>query len=395
MHIDIVSIFPEYLDPLSLSLIGKARQRGLVDINVTNLRNYTHDVHQTVDDTPYGGGAGMVMKPEPWGEALDALAVRSSSTSPPVLIVPSPAGLPFTQQMAVELASRDHLIFACGRYEGIDQRVFDEAARTMEVRYVSLGDYVLNGGEVAALAMTEAIVRLVPGVIGNALSLAEESHNNGLLEAPAYTKPATWRGHDVPPVLLSGHHKKISAWRDDISRELTKTRRPDLLTASADAQVHDVTLRHAQLADVGELFTLTRACWLQEAVINDTFNIPVLHEQLDDVRNSLDDWTTLVGHTPENRLVVSARGHMTGASWMVGRVMVAPDLQGRGLGRFILEQIERHAPVAATHAVLYSGSKSTRNHAIYRKAGYRLVDAPDGIDVPEGALFWSKKLRRH
>ncbi len=226
MRVDILTIFPGFFDVLDISLIGKARGSGLLDIRAHDLREWTHDRHRTVDDTPYGGGAGMVMKPEPWGEALDDLL-----TDPAELIVPSPAGELFTQSLARELAQRSHLVFACGRYEGIDQRVIDHYARTHRVRLVSLGDYVLNGGEVAAMAMIEAVARLIPGVVGNPASLVEESHEDGLLEYPSYTKPATWRGEEVPAVLLSGNHGAIAQWRRERSLERTRRVRPDLLPA--------------------------------------------------------------------------------------------------------------------------------------------------------------------
>lgn len=228
MRIDVVSIFPEYLAPLELSLIGKARQDGLLELNVHDLRTYTTDRHRTVDDTPYGGGAGMVMKPEPWAQALESVAtVREGSQ--PVLIVPSPAGEKFNQALAYELAEEQHLVFACGRYEGIDERVIEWAQDHFTVRPVSLGDYVLNGGEVAALAMVEAIGRLLPGVVGNPESLVEESHSDGLLEYPVYTKPSAWRDHDVPPILLSGNHGKIAQWRRHEQFRRTAERRPDLM----------------------------------------------------------------------------------------------------------------------------------------------------------------------
>ncbi len=230
MRIDLVSIFPDYFAPLQLSLVGKAAESGIVEIDVHDLRDWTHDRHRTVDDTPYGGGAGMVMKPEPWGEALDALVPGGGAT--PLLVVPTPAGVPFSQPLAQELAGREWLLFACGRYEGIDARVVEHAATRMDVLEVSLGDYVLNGGEVAALAITEAVVRLLPGVLGNPESLVEESHGadlEGLLEYPVYTKPATWRGLEVPPVLLSGHHGQVAAWRMEQARARTAQRRPDLI----------------------------------------------------------------------------------------------------------------------------------------------------------------------
>ncbi len=223
---DIVTIFPDYFAPLELSLIGRARAAGRVQIEVHDLRRWTYDVHRTVDDTPYGGGPGMVMRPEPWGEALDALATPTTR-----LLVPTPAGERFTQALAHELAGEEHLLFACGRYEGIDQRVLEYAATRMRVTEVSLGDYVLFGGEVAVLVILEAVIRLLPGVLGNADSLREESHAAGLLEGPLYTKPAVWRGYEVPEVLRSGDHARIARWRRDQALLRTAERRPDLLAA--------------------------------------------------------------------------------------------------------------------------------------------------------------------
>ncbi|MET0820186.1 MAG: tRNA (guanosine(37)-N1)-methyltransferase TrmD [Aeromicrobium sp.] len=225
MRIDVVSIFPAYLDALQLSLAGKAQSSGLLQIATHDLREFTRDKHRSVDDTPYGGGAGMVMKAEPWGEALDTLASDEA-----VIVVPTPSGTPLTQRIAERLSAEQHLIFACGRYEGIDQRVIDEAGARWRVEEISLGDFVLNGGEVAALAIIEAVVRLIPGFMGNPESLVEESHGtDGLLEYPVYTKPASWRGRDVPDVLLSGHHAAIAAWRREQAIERTRQRRPELL----------------------------------------------------------------------------------------------------------------------------------------------------------------------
>lgn len=226
MRIDIVTIFPEFFGVLDISLLGRARQIGLIELGVHDLRDFTHDRHRTVDDTPYGGGAGMVMRPEPWGEAFDALLAPAAD---PVVIFPSPAGEVFTQATACELAEESALVFGCGRYEGIDQRVIEHTAERARVRMISLGDYVLNGGEVAVMAMIEAVGRLVPGVVGNPASLVEESHSDGLLEYPSYTKPASWRGLDVPPVLLSGNHGAIAAWRHEQSVERTRRIRPELL----------------------------------------------------------------------------------------------------------------------------------------------------------------------
>lgn len=226
MRADIVTIFPDYFGPLELSLIGRARAAGGLATTVHDLRRWTHDVHRTVDDSPYGGGPGMVMRPEPWGEALDELVPPPATAR---LVVPTPAGAVFDQPLARELAGEPHLVFACGRYEGIDQRVIEQAAERLPVTEVSLGDYVLFGGEVAVLAILEAVVRLLPGVLGNADSLVEESHTGGLLEAPLYTKPAQWRGRPVPEVLRSGDHQRIARWRREQALLRTARRRPDLL----------------------------------------------------------------------------------------------------------------------------------------------------------------------
>ena len=226
MRIDAITIFPQFFDSLELSLLGKAREKDLLDVRIHDLRDYTHDKHKTVDDSPYGGGAGMLMKPEPWGEAFDNILDEDGQT---VVIFTSPAGELFKQATAQELSSAKHIVFACGRYEGIDQRVVDFAATKAKVRMISLGDYVLNGGEVAAIAMIEAIARLIPGVIGNAESLVEESHSDGLLEYPSFTKPSSWRGFDVPEVLLSGNHAAIAKWRHEQQVERTQNVRPDLL----------------------------------------------------------------------------------------------------------------------------------------------------------------------
>ncbi|MGK8500568.1 tRNA (guanosine(37)-N1)-methyltransferase TrmD [Nocardia asiatica] len=224
MRLDVVTIFPEYLEPLRTALLGKAIDKGLISLTVHDLRRWTHDVHKSVDDAPYGGGPGMVMKPTVWGDALDEVCPDEA-----LLVVPTPAGVPFTQATAHRWAAEEHLVFACGRYEGIDQRVFDDAARRVRVEEVSIGDYVLIGGEAAVLVMTEAVVRLLPGVLGNQLSHQEDSFSDGLLEGPSYTRPVSWRGLDVPPVLLSGDHAKVAAWRREQSLARTRERRPDLL----------------------------------------------------------------------------------------------------------------------------------------------------------------------
>ncbi|MCV7205924.1 tRNA (guanosine(37)-N1)-methyltransferase TrmD [Mycolicibacterium peregrinum] len=227
MRIDVITIFPAYLDPIRQSLPGKAIDAGILSVAVHDLRNWTRDVHRSVDDSPYGGGPGMVMKAPVWGEALDEICSEET-----LLVVPTPAGRPFTQAVAERWSAEPHLVFACGRYEGIDQRVADDAARRMRVEEVSIGDYVLNGGESAALVMIEAVVRLMPDVLGNPASHQQDSHSDGLLEGPSYTRPQSWRGLDVPDVLLSGDHAKVAAWRHEQSLQRTRERRPDLLDES-------------------------------------------------------------------------------------------------------------------------------------------------------------------
>jgi tRNA (guanine37-N1)-methyltransferase len=229
IRLDVVTIFPDYLGPLRQSLIGRAIERGLVDLRVHDLRAWTDDIHRSVDDTPYGGGPGMLMTPEPWGRALDDLAPPDGPQ--PRLVVPAPSGTLFSQRKAEQLAAEPWLVFACGRYEGIDQRVVEYAAERMPVEELSLGDYVLNGGEVAVLVMVEALGRLLPGVVGNAASIADDSFAAGLLEGPSYTRPEQWRGRRVPDVLLSGHHGQIARWRRDQALRRTAARRPDLLAA--------------------------------------------------------------------------------------------------------------------------------------------------------------------
>lgn len=256
MRIDVVSIFPEYLDPLRHALLGKAIEQGILQVGVHNLRQWSTGVHQSVDSSPCGGGPGMVMKPDVWGPALDDVAagtgpvaesrdltsaaehkrnIQAVDTQPaesddlPLLIVPTPAGVPFTQDMAERWSTEEHVVFACGRYEGIDQRVVDDAAQRFRVEEVSIGDYVLIGGEVAVLVMAEAMVRLIPGVLGNQASHQEDSFQDGLLEGPSYTRPRVWRDLEVPEILFSGNHAKIEQWRREQSLKRTAERRPDLL----------------------------------------------------------------------------------------------------------------------------------------------------------------------
>jgi len=234
MRIDIVTIFPGYLTPLGVSLLGKARERGLLDVHVHDLRGWTTDVHRSVDDTPYGGGPGMVMKPEPWWAAISAVTeTGAAGPDAPVLVIPTPSGRPFTQRVAQQLAAQPWLILACGRYEGIDARVAERASESMQVEELSIGDYVLAGGEVASLVIVEAVTRLLPGVLGNADSVVDDSFAAGtmstLLEGPVYTKPAEWAGRAVPAVLQSGNHAAIARWRRDQALRRTATNRPDLV----------------------------------------------------------------------------------------------------------------------------------------------------------------------
>lgn len=231
MRIDVISIFPEYFAPLDVSLMGKARAKGILDVRLHQLREWAHDVHKTVDDTPYGGGPGMVMKPEIWGAAIDD--VVASGEGLPRMIVPTPSGRPFTQAVALEYAAEPWLLFAPARYEGIDSRVMIEYGARLRLDEVSIGDYVLAGGEAAVLVMVEAVARLLPGVLGNAVSAVDDSFAPGamenLLEGPVFTKPPVWRGHEVPEVLLSGHHGKIARWRRDEALRRTLRKRPELL----------------------------------------------------------------------------------------------------------------------------------------------------------------------
>lgn len=265
LHLDVITIFPEYLAPLRESLLGRALADGLLSLAVHELRDFAPDRHRTVDDTPYGGGAGMVMKADVWGRALESVITEPSTGT--TLVVPTPAGRPFTQSIAAELATRSQLIFACGRYEGIDQRVADHAASSVEVMELSIGDYVLAGGEAAVLVMVEAIARLIPGVLGNPVSAVTDSFGAGsvgLLEYPSYTRPLEYQGIPVPPVLLSGHHAAIDRWRRDESLRRTARRRPDLIAALDPA-----TLDKADRAVLAQEGTSESGIWPGRADLAD------------------------------------------------------------------------------------------------------------------------------
>ncbi|WP_068256993.1 tRNA (guanosine(37)-N1)-methyltransferase TrmD [Janibacter corallicola] len=397
MRIDAVTIFPDYLAALDLSLIGRARREGIIDLRVHDLRDFTHDRHRTVDDTPYGGGAGMVMKAQPWSEALTHVLDSADGRSgpAPVLLVPGPGGERFTQASARELAKAPWLAFACGRYEGIDERVYEWAAERMEVRVVSLGDYVLNGGEVAVLAMVEAIGRLLPGVVGNAESLVEESHEGGLLEYPIYTKPATWDGGDgvervVPEVLLGGNHAAIADWRHRQRLERTAARRPDLLhDAATTGGLADLDHAVATPADAAELAVLQKACWIEMvAPVENWWGAPA--EDADTVAADLEHWSTHVFRSG-GRLVGSVRVRRDPTeprTWQIGRLMVVPDLQGRGLGRELLALAESLAPPDVDTYWLNTGADQQRLLRIYRKAGYRISgegEGPGTVDLTRRA----------
>ncbi len=399
MRIDVVSIFPEYLAALDLSLVGKARKSGLLDIRVHDLRDWTHDRHRTVDDTPYGGGAGMVMKPEPWGEALDTIAPAGGSAQPR-LLVPSPAGRPFTQQLAAELADEPWLLFACGRYEGIDARVAEYAAGRMTVDEISIGDYVLNGGEVAVLVVVEAVARLLPGVIGNPGSLSEESHVDGLLEYPVYTKPASWRGYDVPDVLLSGHHGEITAWRDEQSRRRTVERRPDLLArwaaTAGDSAAERVRLVPASDSDAGELVTVLRAAFLAEAQAYGVSLTPPLEETPDELVRRIRAggvWKAVLGE----RIVGTVRSSPDPDEpqvLLLERLAIAPDLQRRGIGQALLSAVERTAGADVTGFRLTVGSIQEDYLRFYARAGYRATGRRTQMPGVELVVLSKRRRRR-
>jgi tRNA (guanine37-N1)-methyltransferase len=377
MRIDVVSIFPAYLDALRLSLVGKADESGVVPLHVHDLRRWTHDRHRSVDDTPYGGGPGMVMRPEPWGEALDELATPRTR-----LVLLTPSGRTFTQAMAQELAAEEHLIVGCGRYEGIDARVALDAASRMRVDEVSIGDYVLNGGEAAALVVVEAVVRLLPGVIGNPESLHAESHSShheGLLEGPVYTKPPHWRGLDVPEVLLGGHHAKIAGWRRQQALARTRQHRPDLLPATLEGLV----ITAASPTDAGELLTLQRAAFLTEARLNGSLELPPLTETLAELIAAIESDTVLVARL-RGRLVAAVRGAAKPEHrWYIGRLVVAPDLERRGIGSLMMDLIEDLAPPDTVVLQLLIGAGSVANFGFYRRRGYVETErAVNGNGVP-------------
>jgi tRNA (guanine-N1)-methyltransferase len=292
----------------------------VLDFGVHDLRQWTHDRHNTVDDTPYGGGAGMVMGPEPWGEAIDAVTADSAS---PVLIVPTPSGRPFTQTLAADLSAESHLVFACGRYEGIDQRVMDHYAERFRVVEISLGDYVLNGGEVAALVMIEAVARLLPGFMGNPESLAEESHGeSGLLEYPVYTKPSVWRDHQVPDVLLSGDHGRIAAWRHDQALRRTAERRPDL--AHPSRRIGGLDIGAAEPADAGQILTVERS-----------FGVPASDPTLDRVVARVGD-----------RIVASIACGPAAVGWTLSSLACVPDLDPLEVLPLVLDAALERIPSA-------------------------------------------------
>lgn len=341
----------------------------------------------------------MVMKAQPWSEALTHVLESADETTgaAPILIVPGPGGQRFSQTVARELAQAPWLAFACGRYEGIDERVYEWASERMEVRVVSLGDYVLNGGEVAVLAMVEAIGRLLPGVVGNAESLVEESHEGGLLEYPIYTKPSVWEGGDgveraVPEVLLGGNHGAIATWRHEQRLARTAARRPDLLHIAATTE-ELAGLEHsiASRADAAELSVLQKACWIEMVTPSQHWwGAPA--EDTATVADNLEQWTTHLFRS-EGRLVGSVRVRrdpQEPTTWQIGRLMVAPDLQGRGLGKALLAHAEDLAPADVTTLWLNTGADQPRLLKMYKKAGYRVIGPGSG----PGTVDLSRRVGR-
>ena len=391
-RIDVVTIFPGYLAPLELSLVGKARAAGLLTVDVHDLRSWTSDRHRTVDDTPFGGGAGMVMRPDVWGQALDEVLATGAGASQTVLI-PTPAGEPFSQATAEELAllvcAGGQLAVACGRYEGIDARVGEHYAHTGEVtvREVSIGDYVLNGGEVAALVIIEAIARLLPGVIGNPDSLVEESHGSaGLLEYPVYTKPPHWRGQDVPEVLLSGDHGRIARWRRRRAVDRTAQRRPDLIEALGPAQVRparavdaealaEVAARTFPLACPPSVTAADAAEFVAEHLGAEQFRRYLRdrrrHVLVVEVAGAVVGYTMLVIGAAQSEQVRQAAPHAGGE---LSKCYVLEDFHGHGLAAMLLRETLTVATQAGLDAVwLGVNQANERAQRFYRKHGFDRV----------------------
>lgn len=415
MRIDLLSIFPQYFAALDLSLMGKARQSGQLDIHVHDLRSWTHDRHRTVDDTPYGGGAGMVMRPDVWGEALDT--VIGAEPGKCVLAIPTPSGIPFNQKKAEELSHFDRIIVACGRYEGIDQRVADHYRdRGVVVEEFSIGDYVLNGGEVAALVLVEAVGRLIDGVIGNPDSLVEESHSGiGLLEYPVYTKPQEWREHQVPDVLMSGDHAKIDRWRLDRSLERTAQRRPDIVARIARSSTDQLSTRDREiLAENGVLMCEGRVAPVEiraalpdeaeriselasltfpmappdfiseedvQAFISDGLNPQVFEEYLADPNarcflavseGQLLAYTLIFLRSPKEMPRGNGKYPLDDHAAYLSKCYVREDAHGTGIAGAILEHTIRSArEEGASQIVLGTHIYNERAQRFYRKHGFK------------------------
>lgn len=414
MRIDLFSIFPEYFAPLRLSLLGKAENEGLLSVKVHDLRKWTHDRHRSVDDTPYGGGAGMVMMPRVWGEALDeCLADSSAPTGRTVLAIPTPSGEVLTQARCADLATASRILVACGRYEGIDQRVADHyRTREIEVVEYSIGDYVLNGGEAAALVLVEAVARLLDGFMGNPESIVEESHSDGLLEYPAYTKPRQWRNLEVPQVLLSGDHARIGRWRRDRSLERTAHRRPDLLSTldphsldSADhtilAQagyllteggVHRMSLRTAVLEDAHELAELAQrtfpdACpsrlpqeainaFMSEELSVDKFTQYLLDPKcqilLAEVEGTLGGYTLVLTGEDAIDPQMYRKGTIECGDAYLSKCYVDSHWRGTGLAGALLEAsvYDTAVSTACPKIILGTNEGNTRARRFYRRHGF-------------------------
>lgn len=436
MRIDVLTIFPQFFQVLDLSLMGKAQAKdhshGGVSFGIHDLREWATDRHRTVDDAPYGGGAGMVMRPDVWGKAIDTVIDASPAAGRRVLAIPTPAGEPLQQARVEDLAHADQIIIACGRYEGIDYRVVEEysAQETVEVLEYSIGDYVLNGGEVAALALIEAVARLREGFMSNPLSLSEESFSDHLLEYPAYTRPANWRGHEVPKELLGGNHALISQWRRRQSLRRTANRRPDLVKqlpvhelsvqdredlvrlgwVNVTKQWKPIQIRPAQIADLEPLLALVQrtfphACptYLDaETVANH------IEKHLD--RDTIADWLTcpdkqvlvaqvgadLVGYTmvenyPAGDYPADVPAHyLQPAPTYLSKCYVDADYRGTGTAGALLETTVAKASSRSESQQIVLGTNRTNERAIkfYRRHGFKrrgrrifLVDGVRNEDV--------------
>ncbi len=394
MRFDILTIFPDFFSALELSLIGKAQTQGLLEVNVNDLRSWTHDTHRTVDDAPFGGGAGMVMKADVWAEAIDAVLMQNSQSGRQVLAIPTPAGKPLTQEICANLAQAQQVLVACGRYEGIDARIAQYYAEQTEIEVLeySLGDYVLNGGEVAAIALVEAVGRLVPGMVGNPDSLIEESHGEaGLLEYPVYTRPVDFRGYKVPEVLLSGNHLKIADWRYSQAVSRTLERRPDMLQNLDASRLNTTDLAH--FASFG-WYRKANASTLTNVVFRSATaeDLPVLLDLAEryestykDPELSLDFYTydesslrgqTWIAQTATKEIIAYGIVSQTRSQLRIAQIFVTTSWQDSGLYfnflEYIFSQLQmRYANQKNMQILLRVKMRDTRMQKFYKKLGFR------------------------